>query len=163
MAEKIYTVVNTDSMQGTTDGTQLFSARYHADGKEAAIENGSIVALEGLIEGETEIFKAVAPTADAKAEKLYLVATPELMYEDNKRNLTDFTNKAGATLRLYGLVTRNIFGVTETGFTTKPAVGDGVSVSGVKLAKAGTKEAAIGTVIEKRKTISGTFYYIMVA
>ena len=117
-----YAVVRLDSMAGTTNPTKLVSFRYNNGSAYAAIENGFLASLDSLIEGEREIWKAVAPTANQALGKLVLCATPELMYNTVvDKNLSDFQNEAGADCRGYILSSGDIFGVTVDAFASDTA------------------------------------------
>ena len=145
MANTIHGVVRTDALMSTSASAGLYSVKYMADGKFAAIDNGSVLALDALIEGEREVFKAVAP-AEATLGKLVLIATPEVMYDERLRNLTDFYNEADVAARGYLLHTGDMFAVTEPvckNFASA-AVGATVGVDGTKWNIGGT---GIGSVI----------------
>ena len=117
-----YSVCRLDSLAGTTNPTKLVSFRYHNGTSYAAIENDFLVSLDSLIEGEREIWKAVAPTANQALGKLVLCATPELMYNTVvDKNLSDFQNEAGADCRGYILSSGDIFGVTVDAFASDTA------------------------------------------
>ena len=122
MANPVYSIVRLDNLAGTTDPTKLVSFRYHNGTSYAAIENGFLVSLDSLIEGEREIWKAVAPTLNQTLGKLVLCATPELMYNTVvDKNLSDFQNEAGADCRGYILSSGDIFGVTVDAFASDTA------------------------------------------
>lgn len=117
-----YAVTRLDNLAGTKDPTKLVSFRYHNGSAYAAIENGFLVSLDSLIEGEREIWKAVAPTANQALGKLVLCATPELMYNTLEyKNLSDFINAAGSDCRGYILSSGDIFGVTVDAFASDTA------------------------------------------
>ena len=69
--------VRLDVMSGNKDNTQVKSAMYY-DGSDApaAVENGTIVAIGGLLDGERELHKVV----DATGTDAYvgIVTTPEV-------------------------------------------------------------------------------------
>lgn len=51
-----YTVIRTDLMSGTNQPADLVSLRfYDGEDKQAAVENGVIVKLEGYEDGEREV------------------------------------------------------------------------------------------------------------
>ena len=83
-----YGVVRLDNMSGTTDGTLLRSVRFYDGDKEAAIKNGRVVLIGDLLDGQREVRKATAPAATSPLTHIGLVAAPELMYDERKRNLT---------------------------------------------------------------------------
>lgn len=117
-----YAVTRLDNLAGTKDPTKLVSFRYNNGSAYAAIENGFLVSLDSLIEGEREIWKAVAPTANQALGKLVLCATPELMYNTLEyKNLSDFINAAGSDCRGYILSSGDSFGVTVDAFASDTA------------------------------------------
>lgn len=112
-----YAIVRTDNMTGTVDGSKLVTVRFHNGTEFADIQNGSIVKLDSLIEGEREVWKAVAPTVNEQLGKLVLVASPELMYDERNHNLDEFTNEAGTNARGYIICSSNAFSITKEAFT----------------------------------------------
>lgn len=115
-----YAIVRTDSMTATTVGSKLVTARYHNGSAYTAIQNGSILKLDSLISGEKEVWKAIAPTANDTLGKLILVATPEVMYDERKVNLDEFTNAASADIRGYVITSGDVFSVTSEAFDAVP-------------------------------------------
>ena len=106
-----YAVVRTDRMTGTTDSARLVTVKYFdGENNPAPIENGTWVKLDGLVEGEREVFKATAP---AKA----LIANPEVMYDERKKNLDEYINEADTLIRAYLPVNMNIYSVTAEAFS----------------------------------------------
>ncbi len=161
-----YAVVRTDLLAGTDVRADLVSFKYF-DGEDngAEIENGNVVKLDGLMEGERELYKAVDPTADTGINDIVLVAGVEMDYDERIRNLDQFINKAGAPVRGYRFRSGNIFSVTAEAFNgdTAPAVGDPVKVgAGTKLFLSGDG-TEIGTVIEVATAGRYTYYAIKVA
>ena len=116
-----HAVVRTDKMAGTDVRSYLASVKYlGVDGKtETEIDNGNIVKLGELIDGEREVYAAKAPTGTFNAAKMALVANPEVMYEEGKRDLADYYNEAGKIIRVYKLHVGDIFSVTEEAFDGK--------------------------------------------
>lgn len=137
-----YCVVRTDLVAGTKNPDQLVSLRfYNAAGKVAEVENGVIVELNGYEDGQREVMKAVAATADSDMADCAVVAAPEVMYDERKKNLDEYINEAGKAVRGYRIVDRNLFSWTKEGFVggTVPVVGGkvGIGTNG-KLDAAGT-------------------------
>lgn len=135
-----YAVIRTDLMHGTKNGDALVSLRYYVGEEKAEVENGVIVELKGYEEGEREVMKAVAATADSNLADCAVIAAPEVMYDERKKNLDEYINEAGKAVRGYRLVDRNIFSLTAEGFAgAVPAVGGkvGIGANG-KLDAAGT-------------------------
>lgn len=154
-----YTIIRTDLMSGTNQPEDLLSVRFYgSDNKPAAVENGVIVKIGDLESGEREIYKATAADASADLAECAVVAGVEVMYEDDKKKLSDFINKAGKATRCFVLRNRNVFSVTAEGFVggTVPAAGESVSVgTGGKLV---AKTAGLGKCIAV-ETVGGTTYY----
>jgi len=112
-----YTVFRSDLLSGTDVAADLVSVKvFDADGKAIAVENGTIVKLEGYIEGEREVMKAVLAAAGDKMEDCAVIGTPEVMYDERKKNLDEFINEAGSIARGYIPRSRNIYSVTKDGF-----------------------------------------------
>ena len=146
MANTIHGVVRTDMLSHTIDGAGLNSVKYMVGEEFADIDNGSVVMLEALIEGERELWKAVEPTDAATLKNIGLVATPEVMYDERLRNLTDFYNEAGQAIRCYRLESADCFSVTAPvveGFDSA-VVGSTIGIQGTKWLVGGT---GIGKVI----------------
>lgn len=127
----MYTVIRTDLMSGTDVRTDLFSIKvFDGEDKPIAVENGTIVKLVELMDGEREIYKAVLASASDDLKDCAVVATPEVFYDERKRNLDEFINEAGRTARAYALMDRGVFSVTKEGFVdaTAPAKGDSIGI-----------------------------------
>lgn len=125
------------------------------------IENGSLVAMGDLVEGERNIYKAKVPVA---GDEVFLVANPAWDYDDSRtvnQNEDNFINKAGKPFRVYGLLAINHdkFGVEDYGITvdegSEITVGDYVTVDGTttKIKDVGTTTPAatngfVGKIVE---------------
>lgn len=137
-----YTVIRTDLMSGTNQPADLVSLRfYNGEDKPAEVENGVIAKLEGYEDGQREVMKAVAASADDDLNDCAIVAGVEVMYDERKKNLDEFINEAGKATRGYIPRSRNIFSVTKEGFVdgTVPEKGDEVGIGeGGKIDAAGT-------------------------
>lgn len=137
-----YTVIRTDLMSGTNQPADLVSLRfYNGEDKPAEVENGVIVKLEGYEDGQREVMKAVAASADDDLNDCAIVAGVEVMYDERKKNLDEFINEAGKATRGYIPRSRNIFSVTKEGFVdgTVPEKGDEVGIGeGGKIDATGT-------------------------
>ena len=137
-----YTVIRTDLMSGTNQPADLVSLRfYDGEDKPAEVENGVIVKLEGYEDGQREVMKAVAASADDDLNDCAIVAGVEVMYDERKKNLDEFINEAGKATRGYIPRSRNIFSVTKEGFVDGPVPEKGAEVGigeGGKIDAAGT-------------------------
>lgn len=163
-----YTVIRTDLMSGTKQPADLVSVRvYNAAGDtQIAVENGSIVELTALETGEREVWigkLATASTTDLS--KCVVIATPEVMYDERKKNLDEFTNEAGTIARGYRLNQNDIFSITKEGFVSATAPS---AVGVVKLGAGGKVEPstgsghALGNLIAIETTARYTYYVIQV-
>lgn len=138
-----YCVIRTDGLSGTKQPADLRSLRFYgADGNPAAVENGTIVKLQGLEDGQREIYKAVAATASDDLNDCVVVGGVELPYDERLKNLDQYINEAGEPVRGYILRSRNQFSITKDGFvggTVPAAKGAKVGVgTGGKLDTTGT-------------------------
>lgn len=166
-----YAVVRTDKMFATDNRAGLVSVRYQPSATNTAIENGNVVLLNGLETGSREVYKGATPAANSALKDIVLIATPEVIYDERKRNLTDFRNEAGVIARGYHLHVNDIFSVTKAALdgAATPAVGDVVEL------KAGTKlnvvaaatgltsgSTQVGTVVDINTVGKLTYYAIQV-
>lgn len=104
--------IRLDVMSGNKDNTQVKSAKYFKDDAVAPVENGTIVAIGGLLDGEREIHKVT----DVTAESTYvgIVSTPEVEYEERgNRGIETFANEADATVRVHVLHEGDIFSIAN--------------------------------------------------
>lgn len=130
-----YAVVRTDLMHGTNNPADLVSIKYQVSDTDAAIENGNVVVVGGLISGEREVRKGTIPSATSTRDELALIATPELIYDETPRKTyADFRNEAGAVARGYRLCSGDIFSATIEAFGGRAAlaavvVGDIVEIA----------------------------------
>lgn len=169
MANVKHGVIRTDRMYGTDVGANLVSVKYMGAGTtETAIDNGCVVALDGLMTGQREIYKGVTPAANTALGKIALIATPEVMYDERKKNLEEFENEAGVICRGYILHANDIFGVTAEALDAAAAIAVGNIVelqAGVKLKVVGTAttgSTGVGKVIAIEKAGRHTYYVIQV-
>lgn len=169
-----FAVVRTDKMQGTDVRDGLVSVRYQPSGTKTAIENGNVVLLDGL-EADSqgaitsrEVFKGATPAANSALNKVVLIATPELLYDERKKALDEFRNEAGEIARGYHFHANDIFSVTKDALDGKatPAVGDIVELkAGTKMnvaASATNGSTVIGKIIDINIVGKYTYYAIMV-
>jgi len=136
-----YGVVRTDAIKATKSGN-IKSGRFYVTDTPTAIENGNIVKLDSLISGNRELWKVVA-AGGITAKNLYLVATPEVIYDETLKSsgaLDQFRNEAGENITLIPLEVGDTFAISDDCITPidddddVPAVGSAVTPSA-----AGTK------------------------
>lgn len=145
MANTIHGVVRTDALWATNSSAGLLSAKYFVGEEFSDIDNGCVVKAEALIDGERELFKAVDPAEGDDISKIFLVATPEVMYDERLRNLTDFYNEAGQAIRLYPLHVGDMFSISAPVLDGEAAVGSTVGVQAGNKLKVGN--TGVGTII----------------
>lgn len=157
-----YAVVRTDNLTGTFDGSKLRSVIFH-DSDPAAIENGNIVLLDSRMTAGTQrdVWKAVKPESAFVAGKIALIASPEVMYDERKKNLEDFRNEAGEIARAYILEDGDEFSVTAEALNGVPTVGAKIGVGADTKLQSGAEGLGVCTGIEV--VGSKTFYVISVA
>lgn len=164
MSEIKHAVIRTDLMSGTYDGSLLRSFKYHnAEGKMADIDNGHIVKLEALMEGEREVWKAVDPAADTPLKDIAVVAGVEVMYDERKKNLDEYYNVAGKAVRGFMHHTNQYFSVTAEALDGAPEVGKYVNVqAGTKLLVADAESnATMGKIVAVETAGRYTYYVIL--
>lgn len=165
-----YGVVRTDNMVGTDVRAQLVSIKYMGeDGQTAtAIENGNVLKVGALMDGEREIFVGGAVAADDSLDNVVLVASPEVMYDERKHNLDEYINEAGKPCRGYRFHKGQIFSVTKEALSgvASPAVGNVVELAaGTKMnvaASATSGSTAVGKIIAIDVVGRHTYYVILV-
>ena len=124
-----YCVVRTDKLMGTDVRSMLESVMYMgANGATPTqVDNGNVLKVGALLGDSTngyerEIKVGAAPTASSTLDEIVLVATPEVLYDERKHNLDDFTNEAGRVVRGYHLHSGDIFSVTKLGLDGKELI-----------------------------------------
>lgn len=157
-----YTVFRSDLLSGTDVAADLVSLRVYKSNEPIEVENGTIVELKGYEEGQREVMKAELATSASKLSDCAIVGTPEVMYDERKKNLDEFVNEKGAIARGYIPRSRNMFSVTKEGFVggTAPSVGDTIGIGeGGKLEKSGT---GFGKCVAVEPTGRYTYYVIQI-
>lgn len=161
-----HAVVRTDNMTGTDVRSQLVSIRYMgADGKAAAeIDNGNVLKVGSLLDSQREIYVGTDVAADTAITDVVLVASVDVMYDERKKNLTEFVNEAGANCRGYRLHHGDAFSVTEDALTGDFAVGNVVELAkGTKLnvAASATSGATVVGTLDAIEIAGRYTYYVI--
>ena len=170
-----YPIVRTDLMMGTNNESLLRTFKYLPGGTPTAINNGCVVLLDSIllnsddIVEDREVWKAVTPAATSALKDIVLVATPELMADERKKNLSAFCYEADALCRGYILHENDIFSVTSDGFDTAL---DSVTVGSVVELAASNKmsiaasltsgSTQVGKIIQVETVGSNTYYVVRV-
>lgn len=138
--------INLDNVRGITVPTALADKEY---------ENGLVIGLGSIVEGEHNMYKAVA----AAEGNVYLITTPEIDRTSKSASI-DHTNKKGSHMRVHQLEKGDIFTVESSIHGVTRTVGQKVSVSGNQFVDV-SEGAAVAEVIEagtiggdKREAIS---------
>ena len=160
MADK-HGVVITDSMLGTTEGSYLESVLYGTGSgsnfEYKDVDNGIFVTFGDLIEGERDVYLATAATVTTAIGEVLaieykdslefycikfedgvdvgLIASPEVLPDSSKKNLSDFYNKAGRKARVYRIHKHDQASISKEVITGSLAVKDKVVVTNGKLTK----------------------------
>lgn len=92
--------INLDNVRGVKTFSVLADKEY---------ENGAIIGLGDLVEGEVNLYEAAA---HAEGEAMYLVSTPEVD-RSNKSSSIDHTNEEGDIMRVHLLETGDIFTIEQ--------------------------------------------------
>lgn len=157
-----YTVIRTDNLSGTDQRADLLSVRVYEADETVDVENGAIVKVGALEEGEREIYKATFAEDGNNLDDCAIVAGVEVDYDERNRNLDDYINKAGKAVRAYIPRNRNFFSVTAEGFVNKtvPAVGGAVGI-GAK-GKLDAAKTGVGTCVAIETAGRYTYYVIQI-
>lgn len=129
------TIFRSDNCAYTKVPSLIRSAKAYAE-----LENGVPVVLGGLTDvkgiNEREVFATTAASASSK--DIWVVTTPELMYDETKK-LGDFVNDVDSIIRVSKLQKADIFSITGDKITGTP---DTSKTAGLKPAAAGWTAAA---------------------
>ena len=153
-------ICDTSNMAGTKLPSKHVNVKLSAD-----VENGNIVAIGNLAEGESEALAATQPEANTPLNKLALLKAPEVLADETKKNLGDFYNKNGNIVRAYLFESGDEFRLTAEGIDGgSPSVGNVLEAQAgykMKMAASATGEGTtlIGTVI----AIEGDYFVVRVA
>ncbi len=160
-------VVRTDKMFATDNRAGLVSVRFQPGDTMTDIDNGNVVKLDTLEDGSREVYKGVIPEDKSDIKDVVLIASPEVMYDERKRNLDEFYNIAGTIARGYHLHTNDVFSVTKEALDgiTSPAIGNIVELkAGTKLnvVKTASGATVVGKIIDINIAGRYTYYVIQV-
>ena len=177
-------VVRTDNMFGTDVRAGLVSVKYivtTGSGTDQSpyvytptdIDNGNVLLLGDLMEGEREIYAGSAPAKDSTLNDVVLVCSPEVMYDERLRSLEDFYNVAGKPARGYRLHKWDVFSLTADALDFNTDEDTDGKVGSIVELKAGTKlnvktgsatsgATVVGKIIAIDEVGRYTFYVIRV-
>lgn len=158
-----HAIVRTDNVFGTDNRTGVVSIEYMgANGTTPTeIDNGNVLKVGKLVDGERQIHIGSAPAAGDKIEDVVLIATPEIIYDSEKDYIGNFYNEAGVPARGYRIHSGSIFSVTANALDGTPAKDQGVEFGGTtKLKVAEHSASSIGSIIEV-DTVGGETFYVI--
>ena len=151
-----HAMFRSDAMAGTTLGQYLVSLRVATE-----IDNGMLVAVGALEDGQREVKAMAAITADTKVGNIAVLGSEEVDKEKTFDTVGGFTNKVGTIARGYILHDNGAYSVTAEAFE------GGVPAKGAKVfAKAGSNkhhtagDVEIG-VCEAVETDGATTWYVI--
>lgn len=127
--------INLDNVRGVKTFSVLADKEY---------ENGAIIGLGDLVEGEYNLYQAVPATDD----NLYLITTPEVHRDSNSSSI-DFVNKEGSHMRVHQLEKGDIFTVETAVQPVTAEAGQKLSASGNAFADA--SDGGVAVVLEPNK------------
>jgi len=121
MADKRHAIIQTDLLAGTDVGAYLGMGRYlGGDGATpAAIDNGHVIKIGDLIEGERDLRVYTTPAANTPIDQIGIIASPERFYDGLTHGAKDYENPEGHNLRTYLLscmTSSSCITLTEDGF-----------------------------------------------
>ena len=165
-----HAVVRTDLLDGTDVRGQLVSVKYMgADGNTPTeIDNGNVLKVESLIDGDREVYVGAIPTADTDINDIVLIASVEVLYDEHKKNLDDYVNEEGKICRGYRLRHGNTFSVTKEALdgVESPAKGNIVELKAstkLNIVEAATSgSTVIGKILDVEVGSRYTYYVIKI-
>ena len=151
-----HAMFRSDAMAGTTLGQYLVSLRVATE-----IDNGMLVAVGALEDGQREVKAMAAISAETKVGAIAVLGSEEVDKEKTFDTVGGFTNKVGTIARGYILHDNGAYSVTAEAFD------GGVPAKGAKVfAKAGSNkhhtsgDVEIG-VCEAVETDGATTWYVI--
>lgn len=127
--------INLDNVRGVKTFSVLADKEY---------ENGAIIGLGDLVEGEYNLYQAVPATDD----NLYLITTPEVHRDSNSSSI-DFVNKEGSHMRVHQLEKGDIFTVETKVQPVTAEAGQKLSAEGNAFVD--TADGGVAVVLEPNK------------
>ncbi|POO87878.1 hypothetical protein [Clostridium sp. 3-3] len=151
-------IIRLDNVSATKDGSLIKSVKL-----STALQNGSVVAIGGLVSGEREVHSTSTPTATTTYYGI--LCTPELMY-DEKKQMDEFINGTDKPGRAIILTRGDVLSATVEAFDKTPVVGNLIELEASNVLKvvttATTGSTQVGKIIEVEVVGSKTFYVVEV-
>ena len=161
-----HAIVRLDNCSAQYNGALVKSVKYFVGDTATNLDNGNVIALSGLMAGEREIYKAIAPATATR--NVLLACGVELMYDESTyHGLGDYQNEAGKPFRAIELQTGDTFSATAEAFDTTPAKGNYVTVAAgstkMTIKTSVTTETVLGTIVAIETVGSDTYYVVSVS
>ncbi|CAB1252187.1 conserved protein of unknown function [Ruminococcaceae bacterium BL-6] len=161
-----HAIVRLDNISALHNGALIKSVKYFVGDTATNLDNGNIVALSGLMAGEREIYKAVAPATATR--DILLACGVELMYDESTyHGLEDYQNEAGKPFRAIALQSGDTFSATVEAFDSTPVVGNYVTVAAgstkLTIKAEVTTETVLGKIVAIDVVGPDTYYVVSVA
>lgn len=155
-----HAILRLDSVTGTVDGARVASGKYFVGDVATQIDNGMPVEIGALIDGERELHKLTAVTADSKSWGI--VSTPEV---DSSKpiataDLSAWYNEADKPVRVHIVKDHNVVSISAEAFDAVPTVGATIGLGAGKFAVGGT---GVGTCVAVDVVDGVTLYAIEIA
>jgi hypothetical protein len=152
-----HAILRLDSVTGTVDGARIVSGKYFVSDVATQIDNGMPVEIGALIDGERELHKLTAVTADSKSWGI--VSTPEVDSSKaiNSAALADWYNEADKPVRVHVVKDHNVVSISAEAFDSVPTVGATIGLGAGKFAVGST---GVGTCIAIDVVDGATLYAI---
>lgn len=151
-------IIRLDNISATHDGALLKSVKL-----TKALQNGSVVAIKGLVAGEREIHETATP--ETSSTYFGILCTPELMY-DEKKQMDEFENTIDKPARAFIPQRGDIFSATAEAFSAIPKVGQVVELGANEVMVVAdtvtSGSTQIGSIIEIDVVGSKIFYVVEV-
>lgn len=156
-------IIILENCAATKNPALLKSVKYQVSATDTAIQNGQVVAIGALGTNEREVHLAATPAATTTYYGI--TCTPEVMY-DEKKQMDEFENAAGAVTRVFIPQKGDVFAITAEGFDATPTVGKLVELDAATtlkvVATATASSTQVGKVIEVETVGGKTFYAVEV-
>ena len=149
-----YAIIRLDRVSATKDPGMIKSVKLNKE-----LQNGSVVEIKDLVDGEREVYATATPTVATKY--FGILCTPELMY-DEKLTLSDFVNGTDKPARAILVKSGDFFSLTEEAFSAKPVKGQVVELQANEVLKVAATATAGSTqvgVIADVEAVNGITFY----
>lgn len=156
-----YAKFRSDTMSGTTNPEDLVSVIYQVSNADTAIENGKIVKVGALVDGEREVRVATAPAKGDSLDDLAIIGGDEIVRDKAKYTKGDFINKAGVPARAYRAGKKHqIFSVSANALSGTVAKGSLVELDGTVTLAVVASATSGSTTVGKIIAIEGDWVVI---